>query len=106
LRSIHAAQMSSLENGAAASLTMLGFESLQQMSVVLVFIPTFTASAMVFVIILSLRFMRFPRTMLDQATGEVVQLSLAKQHKFHLFLSHIWGYVVKVEATQDVIIRE
>jgi len=87
----HQRAMSSLENGAAASLTMLGFESLQQMSVVLVFIPTFTASAMVFVIILSLRFMRFPRTMLDQATGEVVQLSLAKQHKFHLFLSHIWG---------------
>ena len=74
------------------SRVMLGFEEVDDwLALVLFCIPLTTIAVMVGVVVVKLVLTKFPKNMHDKETGDMVQLSLEKHHKYHTFLSHIWG---------------
>ena len=86
------AQETYLENAAEAAISIFGVGSLDEsIGTLLIVIPLFTYGMMVIVIVASLVFVRRLPLIHDAANGRPVVLSLERQHKYHLFLSHIWG---------------
>ena len=80
-----------LEYGPIASREMLGFATASEIEWAIAAIPMATFGTIVAIMALSVVLSQFSRTIHDRATGETVVLSLERQHKYFLFLSHIWG---------------
>jgi len=80
-----------LEDGTTASKKVLGFGNTDGIGEILVAFPMFTYGSMTLVIIMSLVTAKRPQLIHDSLTGRPAVLSLERQQKYHLFLSHIWG---------------
>ena len=77
---------------AYVSSVILGFESVEDwLALVFFSIPVVTIVTMIAVVVLKLVLAKFPKTMHDKETGDMVKLSLERHQKYHTFLSHIWG---------------
>ena len=91
-----------LIDGQQASQTMLGFGHLDQLTQVMVIVPSATAVLMLGVTLFSWAFLRIPYSFVDKATNKAVLLSLEQQHVYHLFLSHIWSGYAGLKPTPRV----